>query len=97
KIIDAILDGSIDHCEWEKFPMFGFEIPKSLNGVNTEVLNPRNTWENKSEYDQMLSKLAEMFSKNFTKYTDVPAGKRLANAGPKLSTLATEKTQPLEA
>jgi phosphoenolpyruvate carboxykinase (ATP) len=47
KIIDAVHDGSVEHTEWEKFPVFNFEIPKSLPGVPSEVLNPRNTWSNK--------------------------------------------------
>jgi phosphoenolpyruvate carboxykinase (ATP) len=89
KIIDAILDGSIESCEWETFPAFGFQIPKALDGVESSVLNPRNTWANKQEYDQALEKLAGMFSKNFEKYTDVPAGRRLAGVGPKYQVNST--------
>lgn len=84
QIIDSILNGEIEKSDWESFPIFGFEIPKSLSGVESELLNPRNTWKNKEDYDQALKKLGQMFIDNFKKFTDVEAGKRLAEAGPKI-------------
>jgi phosphoenolpyruvate carboxykinase (ATP) len=83
-IIDAILDGSIAKCEWETFPIFGFEIPKSLDGVSSKVLNPRETWSDKAAYDEALKKLAGMFVENFKKYTDTPSGQTLVESGPQL-------------
>lgn len=68
KIIDAIHEGGMDNVEWEKFPIFGFQIPKAIEGVPTEILNPRNTWTNKAEYDTTLRKLGESFAKNFKLY-----------------------------
>ncbi|NQZ01471.1 MAG: phosphoenolpyruvate carboxykinase (ATP) [Bdellovibrionales bacterium] len=85
KIIDAILDGSIEQTEWAAFPLFGFEIPTSLFGVEASVLNPRNTWQDKDEYDATLLKLASMFKENFEKFTDVESGQRLATYGPQLT------------
>jgi phosphoenolpyruvate carboxykinase (ATP) len=51
KIIDAVHEGGLDSVSWEKFPHFGFEIPKTVPGVPTEILHPKNTWSNKGEYD----------------------------------------------
>lgn len=66
--INAILNGNILENDFDLLPIFGLLIPKTLEGVDTEVLNPRNTWENKALYDQTASKLAEMFIENFKKY-----------------------------
>jgi phosphoenolpyruvate carboxykinase (ATP) len=82
--INAILDGSINDAEFEILPVFNLAIPKELPGVNTEVLNPRNTWQDKDAYDKQLRKLAEMFIENFKRYEDVPEGKEYEKAGPKL-------------
>jgi len=43
-IIDSIHDGSLEQASWSKFPLFGFEIPDHINGVPTQILNPKNTW-----------------------------------------------------
>jgi phosphoenolpyruvate carboxykinase (ATP) len=90
QIIDAILDGSIEQSEWVAFPLFGFEIPTSLPGVEASVLNPRNTWANKDAYDAALMKLATMFKENFEKFTDVESGQRLAAFGPRLTVGGSE-------
>jgi len=82
--INAILDGSIEEAEFETLPVFNLQIPKELPGVNTKVLNPRNTWEDKEAYDKQLRKLAEMFVENFKRYEDVKEGKEYEKAGPKL-------------
>jgi phosphoenolpyruvate carboxykinase (ATP) len=82
--INAILDGSIQNAEFETLPVFDLQIPKKLPGVNTEVRNPRNTWENKDAYDAQLKKLAEMFIENFKRYEDVPEGVEYEKAGPKI-------------
>ena len=66
--INGILDGSINNSEFETLPIFNLTIPKTLNGVDTEVLNPRNTWENKESYDETIKKLATMYISNFKKY-----------------------------
>jgi len=66
--INGILDGSIEECEFDKLEVFDLAIPKTLNGVDTEVLNPRNTWEDKNAYDEASQKLANMYQENFKKY-----------------------------
>jgi len=83
-IIDAILDGSLEGCEWQKFPIFNFEVPKALDGVDENLLHPRNSWANKAEYDEALKKLAGMFVENFKKYTDETEGQKLVAAGPQM-------------
>ncbi len=84
KIIDAILDGTLEKASFEEFPIFGYQIPVSLPGIEASILNPRNTWADKQAYDEQLRKLAQMFLKNFEKYTDLPAGQALVAAGPSL-------------
>lgn len=83
-IIDAILDGSIDHAETKHIPYFNLEIPLELHGVNTNVLDPRNTYTNPEEWDAKAKDLAKKFIDNFEKYTDMEEGKRLLAAGPQL-------------
>ena len=84
KIIDAVLDGSIEEAEFERMPIFNVEIPKTINGVDPKILNPRNAWDDKDEYDQTAKELAGMFIDNFKNYTDTPNGKALESAGPQL-------------
>tara|TARA_B110000196_G_scaffold127505_1_gene110601 strand:- start:1822 stop:3435 length:1614 start_codon:yes stop_codon:yes gene_type:complete len=79
-MIAAILDGSIENSEFDIDPVFGLSIPLSLNGVESTVLNPRESWEDKNLYDDNAIKLAELFIDNFKIYgADV---KYLENAGP---------------
>lgn len=66
--INAILDGSIDESEFIVDDIFGFEVPKSLPTVSSNVLIPRNSWADKAEYDVSAEKLAGMFIKNFEQY-----------------------------
>ena len=82
KIIDSILDGSIEQAEFETMPIFNLEVPKTIHNVDAKLLNPRNAWDNKEEYDTTAKQLAEMFVKNFVKYTDTPEGKGLVSSGP---------------
>ena len=84
KVIDAILNGSLDTTECDEFPVFGFAVPKALDGVESSILNPRNTWDDKDAYDATLQKLAGMFVESFKTYTDTDEGKQLEQVGPKL-------------
>ncbi len=83
-IIDAILDGSILKAETKKIPMFDFEVPTALPNVNPAILDPRDTYENASIWEEKAKDLAARFIKNFNKYTTNEAGKALVAAGPKL-------------
>ena len=83
-IIDAILDGSILKAETKVVPYFNLEVPTSLPGVNPSILDPRDTYQDASEWDKKAQDLAARFTKNFVKYTGNVAGKALVKAGPQL-------------
>jgi phosphoenolpyruvate carboxykinase (ATP) len=83
-IIDAILDGSLTDVEYEELPVFGLMIPKTVNGVESKILNPRNIWKNPAEWDVAARSLGEKFINNFKNFTDNEEGKRLVTAGPKI-------------
>ncbi len=83
-IIDAILNGAIKNAPTKKLPYFNFEIPTVLEGVATEILDPRDTYKDASEWDVKAKDLASRFVKNFKKYESNEAGKALVAAGPQL-------------
>ena len=83
-IIDAILSGDIKKAETKKIPIFDFEVPTSLPGVSTEILDPRDTYADASEWETKAKDLAARFQKNFKKYETNEAGKALVAAGPQL-------------
>ena len=82
-IIDAILNGSINNVPTKKIPVFDFEVPTVLPGVDTNILDPRDTYANPSIWDEKAHDLASRFIKNFHKYESNEAGKALVKAGPK--------------
>lgn len=81
-IIDAILDGSINNAPTKKIPVFNFEVPTSLPGVDPKILDPRDTYANPADWDAKAQDLASRFVKNFKKYETNDAGKALVSAGP---------------
>ena len=83
-IIDAVLNGSINNVPTKKIPYFDFEVPTELPGVATNILDPRDTYQNASEWDEKAQNLASLFIKNFNKYETNEAGKALVKAGPKV-------------
>ncbi len=83
-IIDAILSGDILNAPTKKIPMFDFEVPTELPGVDSGILDPRDTYADASEWEAKAKDLAERFNKNFVKYTTNEAGKALVAAGPQL-------------
>ncbi|WP_369309377.1 phosphoenolpyruvate carboxykinase (ATP) [Providencia rettgeri] len=83
-IIDAILSGDIEKADTIKLPIFDLEVPTALPGVDTNILDPRNTYADKAQWDEKAKDLANRFVNNFDKYTDTPAGAALVKAGPKL-------------
>lgn len=83
-IIDAILDGSIDKAPSKVIPYFNLEVPTRLDGVQTEILDPRDTYESADKWESKAKDLAKRFIDNFDKYTDNEEGKRLVAAGPQL-------------
>jgi phosphoenolpyruvate carboxykinase (ATP) len=83
-IIDAILGGAINSAPTKKLPIFNLEIPTELEGVATNILDPRDTYADANEWDKKAQDLASRFIKNFGKYTTNEAGKALVSAGPQL-------------
>ena len=83
-IIDAILDGSILKAETKVIPHFNLAVPTELPGVATNILDPRDTYQNAAEWEAKAQDLAARFVKNFVKYTGNEAGKALVKAGPQL-------------
>lgn len=83
-IINSILDSSIDAAPYVTDDLFGFKVPTSLNGVTPSVLNPKDSWENKEEYNQSYKNLAQMFIDNFKKFNDNMLAKKYEQYGPKL-------------
>ncbi|MBD1229034.1 phosphoenolpyruvate carboxykinase (ATP) [Xenorhabdus griffiniae] len=83
-IIDAILSGDIEDADTIQLPIFDLAVPTTLPGVDTHILDPRNTYGDKSEWDVKAKDLAQRFIDNFDKYTDTAAGAALVKAGPKL-------------
>ena len=83
-IIDAILDGSILKAETKTIPYFGLEVPTALPGVDSGILDPRDTYADVSVWEEKAKDLSSRFIKNFEKYTGNEAGKALVEAGPQL-------------
>ena len=83
-IIDAILDGAILAAPTKKLPIFDFEVPTELPGVDPKILDPRDTYANAEDWNTKANDLAARFIKNFKKYENNEAGKALVAAGPQL-------------
>jgi phosphoenolpyruvate carboxykinase (ATP) len=81
-IIDAILDGSIEKAETKMIPVFNFEVPTQLHDVDSNILDPRNTYTDAQEWNEKAENLASKFIKNFAQYTDNEEGMNLVKAGP---------------
>ncbi|MCR5152169.1 MAG: phosphoenolpyruvate carboxykinase (ATP) [Prevotella sp.] len=83
-IIDAILGGAILKAPTKRIPYFNFEVPTELDGVAWGILDPRDTYQNRAEWEEKAKDLAARFIKNFAKYEGNEAGKALVAAGPQL-------------
>ena len=82
-LLNAALDGSLNNAEFRTDPNFGFKVPVSVPGVDTAILDPRETWSNKAEYDATAAKLVDLFVENFAQFADdVDEGVRQAAPKP---------------
>jgi len=82
-IVDAVHDGSLAKAEFEEFDVFGLQIPKSLEGVPRELLNPKLAWADKEAFGREVRKLAGMFGKAFAVYS-ADVKEEVRKAGPQL-------------
>jgi phosphoenolpyruvate carboxykinase (ATP) len=81
-LLHGALSGRLHDVEFRIDDTFGFEVPVSLPGVDSALLDPRSTWPDPAAYDAKAAELAEMFRKNFEKFAD--AGPEVVSAGPKV-------------
>ncbi|MGE8001239.1 phosphoenolpyruvate carboxykinase (ATP) [Lysinibacillus sp. NPDC093190] len=70
-MVRAAIDGKLANVETIQDSVFGLNIPTSIEGVPTEVLNPRDAWADKAAYDAKAAELAGLFNKNFEKFSNV--------------------------
>ncbi len=69
-LLNAALDGSLKNAEFRKDPNFGFMVPTSAAGVDSAILNPRESWADAAAYDATAQKLVGEFIENFAQFAD---------------------------
>ncbi|HEX5535684.1 MAG TPA: phosphoenolpyruvate carboxykinase [Sphingobium sp.] len=69
-LLNAALDGSLNAVEFRIDPNFGFEVPVSVPGVESRILDPRETWTDKAAYDDTASRLVQQFVDNFAQFAE---------------------------
>jgi phosphoenolpyruvate carboxykinase (ATP) len=67
-LLNAALDGSLNHAQFRTDENFGFEVPVAVPGVDSFILNPRDTWADKADFDATAAKLVKLFIDNFAKF-----------------------------
>ncbi len=86
-LLNAALDGSLKAAEFRTDPNFGFKVPVSVPGVDPQILDPRQTWVDKAEYDATAARLVDQFVENFAQFAEhVDEGVR--QAAPRVAQLA---------
>ena len=68
KLVSLALDGNLKDIEMRKDPNFGFEVPIHIEGINQNLLNPKESWKDREAYDQQANKLVRMFIDNFKQF-----------------------------
>ncbi|MDX1441796.1 MAG: phosphoenolpyruvate carboxykinase (ATP) [Nitrosopumilaceae archaeon] len=81
-MVTAALTGKLDSIEYRHDNVFNLDIPTQVDEVPSEILDPRNTWNDKEAYEKSANSLAKMFVENFTKFNDVTS--EIKNAGPRV-------------
>jgi phosphoenolpyruvate carboxykinase (ATP) len=82
-LLNAALNGRLDHVNYTKDPVFGFEVPMECPDVPAEVLSPSSSWADKKEYNRRYKDLAMRFKENFATFGDNTPPEML-EAGPKV-------------
>lgn len=80
--INAVLDGSIEKTKMRTDERFGFEVPRELHDVPSSTLNPKDSWTDKTKYEETANNLADMFKANYVKFV-TPGMTDYTNFGPK--------------
>ena len=80
-MVKAALEGTLKNVEFKNDPIFNVLVPNECPNVPSEILDPKNTWSDKEEYDVKAMELAKHFNNNFNKFSDVPEA--ILAAGPK--------------
>ncbi|MFO7655885.1 MAG: phosphoenolpyruvate carboxykinase (ATP) [Bacteroidales bacterium] len=83
-IIDAILDGTIEDAPTKHIPILNLTVPVKLHNVSEGILDPRDTYADKAEWERKARDLASRYIKYFNQYSDTPAGKALIPVGPQV-------------
>jgi len=79
-MVTAALSGALDTVQYRHDNLFNLDVPTEVDGVPSEILDPKNTWDNKDSYDHSAKKLAKMFVENFKKFENVSS--EIIDAGP---------------
>lgn len=87
-MLTAAMEGKLDNVTYINHPVFGVAVPQSCPDVPSEVLNPRDTWADKTQYDLKANELAAAFVKNFAKYADF-ANEEILSAAPKVASVVS--------
>lgn len=69
-IIDAIHSGDLAKAEYENFPRFNLQVPKTCPNVDSKILMPNKTWSDQAEFEKMSAKLSHLFKDNFKKFEE---------------------------
>ena len=92
-LLNAALDGSLAGVDYRKDANFGFDVPVSVPGVDAAILNPRDTWADRTEYDATAARLVKLFTDNFAKFeTHVDGG--VAGAAPQAGQMQQQNQEP---
>ena len=81
-LLNTALNGDLDNVVFVKDERFGFEVPTTCEGVPDSILQPRETWEDKTRFDNVANLLAQMFIENFEQYAS-GCSKKVRDSGPK--------------
>ena len=83
-IIDNILNDKIDNVPTTNIPIFNLEVPMELNNMESEIFDPRKSWDSNIAWENKATELAKLFIANFNQFCDSENGKNLVKFGPQV-------------